>query len=52
VEKTTKISARTMPRLWAAREKVRFMVRRKTLLGSSGEKSEDNAACHFSPDIS
>jgi hypothetical protein len=34
-----------MPYSWAAREKVRFMVRGKILLGSSGQRNEDNAAC-------
>ena len=39
-----------MPYPWAAREIVRFMVRRKILLGSSGERNEDNAACRYIAD--
>ena len=39
-----------MPYPWAAREIVRFMVRRKILLGSSGERNEDNAANHYIAD--
>jgi len=39
-----------MPYPWAAREIVRFMVRRKILLGSSGERNEDNAASHYIAD--
>jgi len=39
-----------MPYPWAAREIVRFMVRRKILLESSGERNEDNAACLYSVD--
>ncbi|MEE9532354.1 MAG: hypothetical protein V3W52_15300 [Syntrophobacteria bacterium] len=39
-----------MPYPWAAREIVRFMVRGKILLGSSGERNEDNAASHYIAD--
>ena len=39
-----------MPYPLAAREIVRFMVRRKILLGSSGERNEDNAASHYIAD--
>lgn len=39
-----------MPYPWAAREIVRFMVRGKILLGSSGERNEDNAANQYIAD--
>jgi hypothetical protein len=39
-----------MPYPWAAREIVRFMVRGKILLGSSGERNEDNAASRYIAD--
>jgi len=39
-----------MPYPWAASEIGRFMVRRKILLGGSGEKNEDNAACSYITD--
>ncbi len=39
-----------MPHPWETRENMIFIVRRKILLGSSGERNEDNTACHCSTD--
>lgn len=50
MEKTTRNISKNHALPVGIQGEMRFMVRRKTLFGSSGDRDEDNTACHYGTD--